>query len=106
MQHQLGHLASTLTRIRSQIQRNLLPDEILETVREGRHLAEWLIVNPDVHIHNELLELREKLEDWQPSLIQLNLDHRQDIALSAQKWSVCILNHSNLLSEQNTSPTS
>ncbi len=38
--HQLGHIASTLGRIRAQIQLDLPPNEILATVQEGLHFTE------------------------------------------------------------------
>lgn len=100
--HQLGHIASTLGRISSQIRLDISLDGLLATIQEGKHFVEWTTPNFDAEIRDELVELKQLLDGWyhQPLILGSDCDTRSTIAEQAQSWSVRILNYSGLLSEQ------
>jgi hypothetical protein len=102
LSHQLGHIASTLGRIKSQIHLEISSDGVLATIQEARYFVEWATPNFEAETRTELTELKQVLEGWGEGLVALNSSSsdRMAIAEQAQEWSGRILDRSGLLSEQ------
>ena len=98
--HQLGHIASSLARIKSQIYLDIPLNGVLATIEECQHWVEWTI--SDAEIHDELVKLAQLLGNWQQNeaTISSNPTVRATIAEQAKVWSDRILDYSGLLSEQ------
>lgn len=105
--HQLGHLASGLARVRTNIREE---DEVggqiaIAVIEECQHFTEWTITTlntmqdeSDLMLAQELLTLGRQLtgwklhwHDWQDGVKRL------EIATAAEQWSNAILERSGLL---------
>lgn len=106
--HQLGHLASSLARVRANIREE---DEVggqvaIAVIEECQHFTEWTITTlntmqdePDLMLAQELLTLGRQLTKWKLHWHDLwqDGDKRLEIATAAEQWSGTMLERSGLL---------
>jgi hypothetical protein len=106
--HQLGHLASSLARIRINIREQ---DEIggqiaIAVIEECQHFTEWTITTlntmqneSDLILAQELLTLGRQLTRWKLHWHDLWQDGDKclEIATAAEQWSSIMLERSRLL---------
>jgi hypothetical protein len=97
--HQLGHLASNLSRLSSVCSQPLPAEMALAAMDESRHYLEWMTPHSSESLGIQLIELQNLLASWQLhwSVLWTNPQSRLEIAQVAQKWSERLLNHSGLL---------
>lgn len=106
--HQLGHLASSLARVRTNIREE---DEIggqvaIAVIEECQYFTEWTITTlntmqdeSDLMLAQELLTLGRQLTQWKLHWRDLWQDRskRLEIATIAEQWSSTVLERSGLL---------
>ncbi|GAB4364822.1 MAG: hypothetical protein Kow00121_00830 [Elainellaceae cyanobacterium] len=106
--HQLGHLASSLARVRTNIRED---DEVggqvaIAVIEECQYFTEWTITTlntmqneADLMLAQELLTLGRQLTRWKLHWQDLWQDtsKRSEIAITAERWSSLMLERSGLL---------
>jgi hypothetical protein len=106
--HQLGNLASSLARVRTNIR---VGDEVggqvaIAVIEECQHFTEWTIMTlntmqdeSDLMLAQELLTLGRQLTRWKLHWQDLwqDLAKRLEIATVAEQWSQTMLERSGLL---------
>jgi hypothetical protein len=107
LSHQLGEIACSLARVKSQVHLGIPQDGILNSLQEGQYFVEWTIPNVNEDIREQLVALEQLLSTWHRDLSRIcsNPIDRANLAEQSQFWSDKILNYSGLLTEQGM-PTS
>jgi hypothetical protein len=107
LSRQLGEIASSLSRIKSQIHLDIPQEGILATIEECLKFVTWTIPAVNVAVREHLIELEQLLSSWQHDLLTIysNPLDRANLAEQAKTWSDKILNDSGLLTQQDL-PTS
>jgi hypothetical protein len=98
---QLGEIASSLSRIKSQVHLEI-PEGISATIEECRNFIAWTIPSVNIVVQEHLISLEQLLSNWQHNLSTIcssPLDRAQ-LAEQSKIWSDVILNDSGLLTQQ------
>jgi hypothetical protein len=99
---QLGEIAGSLSRIRSQVHLEIPQEGISAAIEECRNFVAWTIPGVNIVVQEHLIALDQLLSNWQPNLSTIcssPLDRAQ-LAEQSKIWSDMILNDSGLLMQQ------
>jgi hypothetical protein len=104
---QLGEIASSLSRIKSQVHLEVPQEGVSATIEECHNFVTWTIPNVNVAAQEHLIALEQLLSSWQRdlSMICSNSLDRAKLAEQSKIWSDVILNDSGLLTQKDL-PTS
>jgi hypothetical protein len=104
---QLGEIASSLSRIKSQVHLEVPQEGVSATIEECQNFVAWTIPNVNVAAQEHLIALEQVLSSWQHdlSMICSNPLDRAKLAEQSKIWSDMILNDSGLLTQKDL-PTS
>jgi hypothetical protein len=107
LSHQLGEIASSLSRIKSQVHLDIPQEGVSATIEECQKFVSWTIPIVNIAVREHLIELEQLLSSWQHDLSTICSDplDRANLVEQAKIWSDKILDDSGLLTQQNL-PTS
>jgi hypothetical protein len=99
LSRQLGELASSLSRIGTQIHLDISQEGISATIEECQRFAAWTTPSVNVAVQEHLIELEQLLSSWHHDLSATcsNPLDRAKLAEQSKIWSDKILDDSELL---------